>query len=166
MSGDTCVRRSLRTATKWQSTLVHSSLTKWACELSIIKSLSRESITSIEMDRQKLLVNSIADIRKSQMHQSNLLILKTYWVLLRKWNRLPVGCDPDRVTSELSSDGYLTVKAPKQRFLVESKRVVPIKHTYRPCRAILDWKSNLLTSEKIRSTNKSINSHSLNQNVR
>lgn len=49
---------------------------------------------------------------------------------------LPLGCDPDRVTSEISSDGYLTVKAPKQRVLCDSKRVVPIKHTYR--RAILD----------------------------
>lgn len=49
---------------------------------------------------------------------------------------LPFGCDPDKVTSELSSDGYLTVKAPKPRFLCDSKRVVPIKHTYR--RAILN----------------------------
>ncbi|XP_070496624.1 heat shock protein 23-like [Chironomus tepperi] len=50
----------------------------------------------------------------------------------RKFTRryaLPKGYDPNTVTSSLSSDGVLTVKAPKPQSLESNERVIPITHT-------------------------------------
>ncbi|CAG9109255.1 hypothetical protein JYU34_019886 [Plutella xylostella] len=42
---------------------------------------------------------------------------------------LPEGCDPDAVESKLSSDGVLTVVAPRKPQAVQGERSVPIAHT-------------------------------------
>ncbi|XP_049873815.1 protein lethal(2)essential for life-like [Pectinophora gossypiella] len=42
---------------------------------------------------------------------------------------LPEGCVPENVQSKLSSDGVLTVVAPKQHLAVKGERAVPIQHT-------------------------------------
>lgn len=42
---------------------------------------------------------------------------------------LPKGYDPDTVTSSLSSDGVLTIKAPPPKALESNERVIPITHT-------------------------------------
>ncbi|XP_063225352.1 alpha-crystallin B chain-like [Bacillus rossius redtenbacheri] len=45
---------------------------------------------------------------------------------------LPDGVDPAAVTSTLSSDGVLSIAAPKQEALKGGERVVPIAHTNAP----------------------------------
>ncbi|CAH2099239.1 unnamed protein product [Euphydryas editha] len=42
---------------------------------------------------------------------------------------LPDGCDPETVESKLSSDGVLTVIAPRQSAISNNERVVPIAQT-------------------------------------
>lgn len=42
---------------------------------------------------------------------------------------LPYGYDADKITSELSSDGYLTVKAPSPKPLVSKERFIAIQQT-------------------------------------
>ncbi|KAJ2942731.1 hypothetical protein O0L34_g14919 [Tuta absoluta] len=42
---------------------------------------------------------------------------------------LPEGCTPENVQSRLSSDGVLTITAPKQPLAVKGERAVPIQHT-------------------------------------
>lgn len=42
---------------------------------------------------------------------------------------LPKGCKPDTVESRLSSDGVLTVTAPRQSSAVKNERSVPIQQT-------------------------------------
>jgi HSP20 family molecular chaperone IbpA len=42
---------------------------------------------------------------------------------------LPKGYDPNTVTSSLSSDGVLTIKAPPPQALESNERVIPILHT-------------------------------------
>lgn len=42
---------------------------------------------------------------------------------------LPEGCNPDTVESRLSSDGVLTITAPRQAPALKNERSVPIKQT-------------------------------------
>ncbi|XP_043279358.1 protein lethal(2)essential for life-like [Venturia canescens] len=47
---------------------------------------------------------------------------------------VPEQCDPEQTTSTLSSDGVLTISAPRKPESLESKRVkpIPIEHTGKP----------------------------------
>lgn len=49
---------------------------------------------------------------------------------------LPKGYDASRIASKLSSDGILTISAPKSNEIVGDERIVPISCTEEPHKAI------------------------------
>lgn len=54
---------------------------------------------------------------------------------------IPQGCDPSTITSELSSDGILTVKALKSKALENNVRIINIQHTGPACPPQLENKA-------------------------